>query len=165
MASPCCRLLYHYQTRPIVPGGLFGVDLFFVLSGFLITSLLVQEWQNRGGIDLPAFYRRRCLRLLPAAVVFVAAYTAIVVLLSGPVLTWLGRRSYATYLWHFPMGLLFASLTMEGQLLVAGGMTLAIAEVSHRLIEAPALRWRRAGRPATRTPQPGGEAGAAVSAA
>ena len=84
---------------------------------------------------------------------------------KSPVLTWLGRRSYAIYLWHFPMGLLFASLTMEGQLLVAGGMTLAIAEVSHRLIEAPALRWRRQRRPATEHPQPSGTASPAANAA
>jgi len=76
-------VLYHYQTRPIVPGGLFGVDLFFVLSGFLITTLLVQEWQQTGRVDLNGFYQRRCLRLLPAALAFVAAYTAIVFVLSG----------------------------------------------------------------------------------
>src|SRR5258707_15727654 len=43
-----------------------GVTLFFVLSGFLITALLAQEWRDTGRIDLRAFYRRRALRLLPA---------------------------------------------------------------------------------------------------
>jgi peptidoglycan/LPS O-acetylase OafA/YrhL len=42
------------------------VDIFFVLSGFLITSLLMQEWQRTGAIDLKRFYVRRALRLLPA---------------------------------------------------------------------------------------------------
>ncbi|MED5609417.1 MULTISPECIES: acyltransferase [unclassified Pseudomonas] len=47
-------------------GGMIGVDLFFVLSGFLISLLLVEEYRDSGGISLRRFYLRRCLRLLPA---------------------------------------------------------------------------------------------------
>lgn len=47
-------------------GGFLGVDAFFVLSGYLITSLLIAEWRNTGTIDLPAFWARRARRLLPA---------------------------------------------------------------------------------------------------
>jgi peptidoglycan/LPS O-acetylase OafA/YrhL len=50
----------------LVPGGSLGVDVFFVLSGFLITTLLVEEWQRRGSISLKNFYLRRVLRLWPA---------------------------------------------------------------------------------------------------
>jgi peptidoglycan/LPS O-acetylase OafA/YrhL len=50
----------------LLPGGFLGVDFFFVLSGFLITSLLLQEWQSSGLIRLEQFYLRRALRLLPA---------------------------------------------------------------------------------------------------
>jgi len=61
-------------------GGYLGVDIFFVLSGFLITTLLIQEWDRTGGISLRHFYARRALRLLPAlALVLVAAAVVAVV--------------------------------------------------------------------------------------
>lgn len=58
-----------------VPGfgaGFFGVDLFFVLSGFLITDLVLAEIGRSGTVDLPRFLWRRVLRLVPALAVFVA---------------------------------------------------------------------------------------------
>jgi peptidoglycan/LPS O-acetylase OafA/YrhL len=55
-----------------LPGGFYGVDTFFVLSGFLITSLLVTEWSGSGGIALLRFWGRRARRLLPALFVLVA---------------------------------------------------------------------------------------------
>src|SRR4051794_28685319 len=63
-------LLFHggYLT-----GGWLGVDLFFVLSGYLITSLLLVEHRRDGGISLGAFWGRRARRLLPALLVFVMA--------------------------------------------------------------------------------------------
>jgi len=60
------------------PGGFLGVDLFFVLSGFLIISLLVTEWESTGGIHLGEFWVRRARRLLPASLVVLG-----VVLLHG----------------------------------------------------------------------------------
>jgi peptidoglycan/LPS O-acetylase OafA/YrhL len=52
-----------------MPGGALGVDVFFVLSGFLITALLVREYDRNGRISLKQFYIRRVRRLLPAIVV------------------------------------------------------------------------------------------------
>jgi peptidoglycan/LPS O-acetylase OafA/YrhL len=52
-----------------LPGGFVGVDVFFVLSGFLITALLVQEFNRRGSVSLRNFYFRRVLRLGPALII------------------------------------------------------------------------------------------------
>jgi peptidoglycan/LPS O-acetylase OafA/YrhL len=60
-----------YHSR-LLPGGFVGVDLFFALSGYLITSLLLEEWRRHGDIRLPAFWARRMLRLAPALVLGVA---------------------------------------------------------------------------------------------
>ncbi|HSO03643.1 MAG TPA: acyltransferase family protein [Candidatus Limnocylindrales bacterium] len=58
-------VLYHADVAWI-PGGFLGVDVFFVLSGFLITSLLLVELDRTGGLDFKNFYVRRARRLLPA---------------------------------------------------------------------------------------------------
>jgi peptidoglycan/LPS O-acetylase OafA/YrhL len=65
-------LLYHAEV-PWLPGGFLGVDMFFVLSGFLITALLCREHAETGAIDLAAFYVRRIRRLMPALVTFLFA--------------------------------------------------------------------------------------------
>jgi peptidoglycan/LPS O-acetylase OafA/YrhL len=59
-----------------MPGGYFGVDIFFVLSGFLITSLLLQEWARKDSIRLKDFYIRRALRLGPALIVYLLSLAA-----------------------------------------------------------------------------------------
>src|SRR4051812_48766257 len=55
-------------------GGALGVDLFFVLSGFLITTLLLSEHAASGKVSLRRFYRRRAVRLFPALAVMLACY-------------------------------------------------------------------------------------------
>ena len=61
-------ILYHFGLSWI-PGGFLGVDIFFVLSGYLITSLLLTEREKTGGINLPAFWLRRVKRLFPALLI------------------------------------------------------------------------------------------------
>lgn len=58
----------------LLPGGFLGVDIFFVLSGFLITSLLLKEYNQNQRIDLRGFYIRRVRRLLPALVAFLVIF-------------------------------------------------------------------------------------------
>ena len=64
-------LLYHSDIA-WVPGGFFGVEVFFVISGYLITALLLAEWRNTGGIRMGNFYLRRARRLLPALFLMLA---------------------------------------------------------------------------------------------
>ncbi len=63
----------HADGSGYLPGGFLGVDLFFVLSGYLITSLLLVEWESRHRIVLVRFWLRRARRLLPAVIVVVLA--------------------------------------------------------------------------------------------
>ncbi|MFZ9803557.1 MAG: acyltransferase family protein, partial [Ilumatobacteraceae bacterium] len=63
-------LAYHAKV-PGFSGGYIGVDVFFVVSGFLITSLLVREFDTTNKISLTNFYARRVRRLLPASLVVV----------------------------------------------------------------------------------------------
>lgn len=78
-------ILYHlapYQFQ----GGFLGVPIFFVVSGYLITDLLFQEWQQNKRIDVIGFYIRRVKRLYPALVTLVLATTAYITLFARDLL-------------------------------------------------------------------------------
>jgi peptidoglycan/LPS O-acetylase OafA/YrhL len=64
-------VVYHFAPQ-VLPGGFLGVDVFFVLSGFLITSLILVEVRDTGRLAVRAFYVRRLRRLLPALLLVVA---------------------------------------------------------------------------------------------
>ena len=66
-------LIHHQLTAFSLKGGFLGVDLFFVLSGFLITGLLVSEFDHTGSISIRKFYMRRVLRLGPALALYLIA--------------------------------------------------------------------------------------------
>jgi peptidoglycan/LPS O-acetylase OafA/YrhL len=79
-------LVYHVartEGLSFLPGGFVGVDVFFVLSGFLITTLLLREHAKTGRIDLKRFYVRRLWRLYPA-VLLVSAVVATAIALAPP---------------------------------------------------------------------------------
>jgi len=76
-------LLFHLEL-PWAAGGFVGVDAFFVLSGFLITGLLIRERERMGRISLPAFYARRVRRILPAALVTIGVTVGAAALVLAP---------------------------------------------------------------------------------
>jgi peptidoglycan/LPS O-acetylase OafA/YrhL len=69
-------VLGFHAAAPGATGGYLGVDVFFVLSGFLITSLLIDEMDSTGTVAFGRFYLRRCLRLTPPLLLMLAAYLA-----------------------------------------------------------------------------------------
>lgn len=100
-------LAYHAGVR-LIPGGYVGVDVFFVISGFLITGLLLQEVARTGTISIRDFYARRARRLLPAS----ALVLVVTVLVSHAIMSPLAAErtngdaiASALYVanWHFAM--------------------------------------------------------------
>ncbi|HSO65959.1 MAG TPA: acyltransferase family protein [Ornithinibacter sp.] len=84
-------LVFHLDPTWL-PGGFLGVDVFFVVSGFLITTLLVRERTTTGRLDLPGFWTRRARRLLPALLVCVPASVLLARLTEGDLLVGIGRQ-------------------------------------------------------------------------
>jgi peptidoglycan/LPS O-acetylase OafA/YrhL len=89
-------LAFHAARGRALLGGYAGVDLFFVLSGFLITTLLIDEFATTARISLPKFYARRALRLFPALAPFLIASLVIFVRVHGDLRALMGRFLLAT---------------------------------------------------------------------
>jgi peptidoglycan/LPS O-acetylase OafA/YrhL len=129
-------MAYHLRSD-YFPGGYLGVQMFFVLSGFLITALLVAEYSSGGTIRLGAFYVRRALRLLPALLVMLAAvviYAVVTYAHPGRIL----QEAFATLaygnnwyraFWHVPSTLLSHtwSLSVEEQFYFTWPLLLLLA--------------------------------------
>ena len=87
-------VVYHVfqgETPSVLPGGWAGVDVFFVLSGYLITRLLREEIAGAGRIDFRKFYMRRTLRIIPAFVALLV-FEIVVWRLTRPVGSTSSRR-------------------------------------------------------------------------
>lgn len=80
--SVLCVLIFHANVHWL-PGGFLGVDIFFVLSGFLITALLTLEFDHTRKIALKKFYMRRARRLLPALIVVLLTFTTAMGIIHG----------------------------------------------------------------------------------
>jgi len=110
-------ILYH--ARDILPGGFVGVDVFFVISGYVITNSLSAEFNRNGRISLASFYRRRIRRLTPA----LALTVAVVVPMS---------------MWFGPIGSLDAT-TRTGLAATLLGANLFLAEATGYFAESAQL--------------------------
>lgn len=122
----------------ILSRGFTGVDFFFVLSGFLITTLLLREEQRDGSFSIAGFYKRRILRIAP--VYF------LVVTLAG--LWWIGARGQDQWWAYLPYYYGFLANFLEGDIpLLAPTWSLSVEEQFYiiwplLLLLLPALRWR-----------------------
>jgi peptidoglycan/LPS O-acetylase OafA/YrhL len=92
-------VLAEHGGIPGLPGGFLGVDVFFVLSGFLITSLLLDELGGTGRIALAGFWIRRARRLLPALIVMVLAVVAARTLFPPEATASLRDDAVAAFFW------------------------------------------------------------------
>ncbi len=91
-------VLYHMNTN-FLPSGLLGVTLFFVLSGYLITGILIKEWRQTGKLNLPTFWIHRVRRLFPA-IVFMLCTVLVVTAFIGPdLLTKLRKDLFPALFW------------------------------------------------------------------
>jgi peptidoglycan/LPS O-acetylase OafA/YrhL len=102
-------VLFHAKV-PGFSGGYIGVDLFFVLSGYLISGLLLDERQRTGSIAFASFYARRARRLLPASAAMMLAVTVAGMLISAP----------SSQSW-FAAGVSFASLYVSNIQFIRSG--------------------------------------------
>ncbi|KUO60960.1 MAG: hypothetical protein APF80_02835 [Alphaproteobacteria bacterium BRH_c36] len=85
----------------MLPGGFIGVDVFFVISGFLITQLLLREIEATGRIDLVDFWARRIRRILPAATLVLCATAVMALFVSSIDARLLGRHLIAAALFYY----------------------------------------------------------------
>ncbi len=85
-------LAFHLDPQWL-PGGFLGVDVFFVISGFLITTLLVREHERDGRVDLRGFWTRRARRLLPALLVLVPSVILLARLVETDLLVGIRRQA------------------------------------------------------------------------
>jgi peptidoglycan/LPS O-acetylase OafA/YrhL len=96
MRAVAIVLVVAYHVAPaLVPRGFLGVDVFFVISGFLIIGLLVDEIRRTGSVRLDVFWARRARRLLPAAAVVALATLGLFACIESPFFASYGRTAMA----------------------------------------------------------------------
>src|SRR5664279_1743145 len=98
-------VFFYHANVSWMPGGFLGVDVFFVISGYLITSLLLREFRGGGHVRLGRFWLRRAQRLLPAVGVLVAVCMVLAAIVEPDRIDSLRGDALASLLyfanWHF----------------------------------------------------------------
>lgn len=89
-----CVLLYHFFIK-YFPGGFLGVDLFFTLSGYLTTALLIDEFSKNNSINIKGFFKRRFYRILPPLLLTISIVTPLAWLIRNDFLAGIGRQILA----------------------------------------------------------------------
>ncbi len=149
-------LVLAYHLFPgLAPGGFVGVDVFLVVSGYLITALLLAEHERHGRLDLRRFWARRARRLLPALAVMLGVSAAIAALIGGDVLVgigWqlLGAASFSSNWFAIAQGASY--LEQSDPELLRHAWSLAVEEQFYllwplallALLLVPRRRWRTA---------------------
>lgn len=100
-------VIYHIWPN-FLPGGYTGVDVFFVISGYLITLNLLEEAEGKGNIDLIGFYIKRALRLIPAAALVIFISLLVMPLHTAPYQLANGISQAFASLFYFQNWLLFS---------------------------------------------------------
>jgi len=140
----------------LLPGGYIGVDVFFVVSGYLITRLLSKELDATGRIDFKAFYARRIRRLLPAAALVIATTAVLALRYRSPLeakdfaSTAVAAILYLSNVWFAALSVDYLQEGLQRNLLLHT-WSLGVEEQFYllwpALLAASALVFRRAGRP------------------
>jgi peptidoglycan/LPS O-acetylase OafA/YrhL len=103
-------VLFHCRV-PGFGGGFAGLDIFFVLSGYLITSLLLAELRD-GSIEVGRFYARRALRLYPTLLLMLVVYICVAPVLWPSENRWLSAALAASYMWDYALAFLRLPFTI-----------------------------------------------------
>ncbi|MEU2610908.1 acyltransferase [Micromonospora sp. NPDC007271] len=128
---------------PVTPGGHLGVAMFFVLSGYLITTLLMDEHTRTDTVDMPAFYARRAARLLPALLLLLVVHA----------LVWGTQQPSWTVALQIAVGLFYLTSLVHPVIFDAGGLgwTWSLSVEEHFYLFWPAALRRALVEPRGRT--------------
>lgn len=85
-------VVFYHLFPTLLPGGYIGVDIFFVISGFLITTLLIGEQRKAGRINLRQFWLRRARRILPALFITILLTSSVVFFIRGDIMVGIGQQ-------------------------------------------------------------------------
>lgn len=145
-------ILFHCEITGVLDAGFFGVDIFFTISGFIITAILLREFRETGTIGFPNFYFRRLKRLLPPVLALLAIAYPVTAALSPDALAWFhadlpAALGYLSNVWQIHAGQSYFDTTPH---VLKHLWSLAVEEQFYLLWPLPAwLLMRSAGVKAT----------------